>query len=485
MNEQQHVVSKQGGWAFGLICAFFLISRLLLLNYNEAEFTDGYAFIGWSFTFSSDFPYYVSGKYLPAYPLLIRLLSPFLDPIVSGRLISTFAGFLCLLPLYRLCLEVYGRRAALLASILFTVSAQILFLTTRVLSEPLFLVFSLATVLQANRLFSNSDMDSLPWLILFSGLATLTRPEGLAFAPLWILGLFRAVYLRRSKPVLWSIAPALLWLLALWMIYSGGSGYGNEMQRSLHSLSPTRFLMYSLTYIEIYPYLIFYPLFILFIYNQFRELTVKRRVLLLLVVYVHFAFLAVISVHWAWSTRLLALPMSLLLVEAAAGIERLENSAPKWLSNGWTVVSILGSIVFALVTLHFQKETFSDFKQTGEYIRSNFSDARIFSNDPFKESYYTRGNVNRYVPDHAYQQDDIIVLHSFYSHDLDQQLKSLEKRYQIEVLFRAESTVVPLIANTIITEASNTAWIASQRFYAQKFSGIVLRVKRKVKDGPA
>ena len=139
-------------------------------------------------------------------------------------------------------------------------------------------------------------------------------------------------------------------------------------------------------------------------------------------------------------------------------------------------VSILGSIVFALVTLHFQKETFSDFKQTGEYIRSNFPDARIFSNDPFKESYYTRGSVNRYVPDHDYQQDDIIVLHSFYSHDLDQQLKSLEKRYRIEVVFRADSTVVPLIANTIITEGSNTSWVASERFYAQKFTGIVLKV---------
>jgi len=251
--------------------------------------------------------------------------------------------------------------------------------------------------------------------------------------------------------------------------------------------------MYSLTYIEIYPYLIFYPLFILFIYNQFRELTAKRKVWLLLVVYVHFAFLTVISAHWAWTTRLLALPMSLLMVEAAAGIEQLENRTPKWLSKGWTAVSILGSIVFALVTLHFQKETFSDFKQTGEYIRSNFSDARIFSNDPFKESYYTRGNVNRYVPDHAYQQGDIIVLHSFYSHDLDQQLKFLRKRYRIEILFQADSTVVPLIANTIITKGSNTAWVASQRFYAQNFTGIILRVlgtknigfRRKVKDGPA
>ena len=60
--------------------------------------------------------------------------------------------------------------------------------------------------------------------------------------------------------------------------------------------------MYSLTYIEIYPYLIFYPLFILFVYNQFWEVTAKRRVWLLLVVYVHLAFLAVLSVHWAWTT---------------------------------------------------------------------------------------------------------------------------------------------------------------------------------------
>jgi len=54
MNEQQHVVSKWGGWGFGLIFVSFLVSRLLLLNYNEAEFTDGYAFIDWPFHFLSE-----------------------------------------------------------------------------------------------------------------------------------------------------------------------------------------------------------------------------------------------------------------------------------------------------------------------------------------------------------------------------------------------------------------------------------------------
>jgi hypothetical protein len=79
--------------------------------------------------------------------------------------------------------------------------------------------------------------------------------------------------------------------------------------------------------------LIFYPVFILFIYNQFREFTAKRRVWLLLVAYVHLAFLAVISAHWAWTPRLLTLPMSLLLLEAAAGIEQLEN-APEFDEKG-------------------------------------------------------------------------------------------------------------------------------------------------------
>ncbi len=474
--QQQDGISKQSVLPFYLICALFLASRLLLLNYNQAEFTDGYAFINWSFSLSADGFYHVSSKHLPVYPLLIRLPAWFLDPIVSGRLISTFAGFFCLFPLYSLCLEVYGRREALLASILFTISAQILFLTTRVLSEPLFLAFSLATILHAFRLFSDSDTDSLLWLILFSGLATLTRPEALVFAPLCIFGIYRAVHLRRTRPLVLSIAPLLLWFLGAWMIYQGGSSYGNDMLRSVHSLSPGRLLRNSWTYVWVYPYLVFCPLFLFAVYNQFRGFTSKRRVWLLLVTYVHCGFLALFSVHWAWTTRFLTFPMTLLFVEVAAGIERFADRAPKFLSKVLIAASITGSVLFAMVALYYQRDTFGDIRRTGEYIRSNLPGSRVFSNDQFKESYYTGSKVFRYVPHRVYRSDDIIVLHSFYSHDLDEQVQLLAAGYRIQELFRTDSVVVPLLANTIITQGSNTPAVASRLFQAQEFTSIVLRI---------
>ena len=479
-----HVVTMNGQWneqkgggAFGLICVLFLASRLLLLNYNEAEFTDGYDFIVWSFKFAPDFPYHDLKFRLPAYPLLIRLPAQFLDPIVSGRLISPFSGLLCLLPLYKLCVEVYGRRAALLTCILFTVSALILFLTTRVLSDSLFLFFALATVLYAFRFFSRSETDSLPWVVLFSGLASLTRPEGLVLAPLWIAGLFRAIQLRLSKTVLVSMFPFLLWLVAIWLIVPGETGYGNVMRGSFRSLDPARFFLHAWTYLKIYPYLIFYPLFIFFVYNQFREMTTERRVWLVLLLYVHLAFLTVISVHSIWTTRFLVFPMTLLLVEAAAGMDRLENHAPKWLSKGLTILCILGSVVFAMVTLHFQKEMFANFRRTGEYLRSNFQDARIFSSNRFKESYYFGKKMKAYSPDFVYQEGDVITLHFSEGSDKEEELKLLRTRYQAEILFQTDVFVIPMLANTIVTKGTNTPGVVTQRFHPQKFTGIVLRIR--------
>jgi len=204
--------ADRGVRPFFLICAFFLVSRLLLLNYNEAEFTDGYAFLDWSWSpqikLTDDLP----SERLPAYPVLIQLFALFLDPIFSGRLISAFAGFLCLFPLYALASELYGARAALLASVLFTVSAQIVFLTTRVFSEPLFLAFSLAAILHALKLFRDNNDSSLPWLVLFSGLSVWTRPEGFAFAPLIILGFVLLVRRRRRRSLFRSLVPLCLWL---------------------------------------------------------------------------------------------------------------------------------------------------------------------------------------------------------------------------------------------------------------------------------
>ncbi|MCI0414936.1 glycosyltransferase family 39 protein [bacterium] len=448
------------------------------MNYNQAEFTDGYAFLKWFISFGGENFFDVSSKHMPVYPLLIKIPALFLDPVLAGRLISALAGFFCLFPIYQLCLEVYGERTALLATILFTVSAQILFLTTRVLSEPLFLAFSFTAILHAFRLFSDQKINSLPWLILFSGLAGLTRPEGLTFVPLWIFGLIQAFRRRHFKSVLLSLPPLLLWFGYMLIVPQGGATYGSDMSRSLHSLSSWRLFRNLWMYVEIYPYVIFFPVLIFAGYNLFSELTPKRKVWLMLIAYVHVSILTVLSVFWAWTTRFLALPISVLLIEAAAGMDRFANRLPKWFSKCLIFATIVGSSVFAMIALHYQKDTFADIKNSAQYIRSHFPDSRIFSNDPFKVSCYTNGEVNKYEQKPIYRSGDIIALHSFYG-DLERDVTWLTTHYQVEEVFRTDSVVIPVLANTIITKGSNTPEVAARRFHGQTFTSVVLRISGK------
>jgi hypothetical protein len=120
--------------------------------------------------------------FFPLYPLLTGGLGRFLlgHALLAGVVVSVVAGAIAFVMLHRLGTRLVGRDAAMRAVVLLAVFPTSFFLGA-VYSEALFLALALSTFLLAER-------GRLGWAAVATGLALLTRSQGLALLP--ALGLF-------------------------------------------------------------------------------------------------------------------------------------------------------------------------------------------------------------------------------------------------------------------------------------------------------
>src|SRR5688500_16306954 len=63
----------------------FFLSRFGLIWVNEAEFTDAYQLLTWTF----DHPV----RWHPLYPILIKPVTALLEPVLAGRVLAILSGF--------------------------------------------------------------------------------------------------------------------------------------------------------------------------------------------------------------------------------------------------------------------------------------------------------------------------------------------------------------------------------------------------------
>jgi hypothetical protein len=446
----------------------FLLSRLALLWYNDAEFTDAYEFIRWSLG--------QPGKRHPLYPMLIDVVSSAMDPIVAGRLISSLAGLLCLPSIAALSRRLYGSAAGWIACLLFTVSAQVLFFTSRVLSETLFLCVCLPALLYFIRSLEEDKARNLAWLMIFSGLAALIRPEALIFLPLILVALLSHIHRKLWKNLV-PVVPALIfWFLYfLWSRYFSNLGYQSEIAFSLKTGTTAKFLSYLFAYIDVYPYSAFYPVFLLAFLGIFGS-SPQPRSWVLLLLYIHVAIFLVITIHQAWSTRFLLLPVILILITAAGMLRELGRKMPirRWITL--LICTTLSSLAFGAWALHAQKQTYSDIKDSAVFLHELKTDHSIYSDETIKITYYLGRDVNTYRSNAEYRKGDIITLHSFHT-PLLHELHNLSQRYQLQYLFTSESHIRPVLANTLLERQQTNLPVALlERFRLQNFYSVVVEV---------
>lgn len=459
---------------FVFIFSAFILSRLTLLTFNDAEFTDGYLYIQWSFD-------QLELRH-PLYPLFIQVFTPVFDPVVAGRFVSSLAGLISLAILYSISLRLYGKTGAAITAALWTLSPMILWIHSRVLSESLFLMFFLAALLYFLRTLEEQRWEHLCLQIFFSGLATLTRPEGLAFAPLLLYSIFHWTQRGDRKSLRYTIPAFIPWaLFGLWTLFSG-LGYSKIMESSMEKTSVRDFITYFVVYLESYPYVMCYPVFALAFLGLFRSSTKERSRWLFMLGYFHLIWFLTISIHRSWSTRFLIVPLTLLLVEAAGTLDwlRVRLKFRSW--SILTAVTLLSCGVLALTSLYFQKQIFADVKESALFVREHYNNHRIFSDEKTKVSYYSGNYVHVFQPNTAFNDGDILILNSFYT-PLQREIESLSKRYNLALLHQSNAQTKPVLAN-INTETTNETHSPEKfvwRFQTQRFQSLVIGIASRKK----
>jgi len=119
-----------------------------------------------------------STVYFPIYPMFIRFLSGFIDPLFAAILISNLALIGCLVLLYRITTDIVGDNVIAGRTLIYFVIFPTSFFLMAPYTESLFTLFVLASLYSVSR-------RQFGWVVLWGILSALTRLQGvLLFAPL-------------------------------------------------------------------------------------------------------------------------------------------------------------------------------------------------------------------------------------------------------------------------------------------------------------
>ncbi len=189
-----------------------LVLRIVHWKLTAIMFNDGPTFIGiaksfhegrWAEAFAADFH--------PAYSFFIYL-TYFLIPDweLAGVTVSILASTLSVGGVYLFLRHAFGFRLAWMGTLIYAVQPHALRYGADVQSEGLYLLFFLVGVALLWRAFDEERWGFAAWAGVASGLAYLTRPEGLGLV---IAGLMiAAMGLARRR---WRLGPCVVWCTAL------------------------------------------------------------------------------------------------------------------------------------------------------------------------------------------------------------------------------------------------------------------------------
>jgi hypothetical protein len=117
----------------------------------------------------------------------------------AAQLASLLAGVLLVIPLYLVANELFGPRPAWLAVYLFLLAPRVGPILADVLSEGTFLLFWCSGLYAALRFLRKGSFGWLPLVLVFGGLAYLTRPEGLLLPTALVASLLLIPLLRSTR----------------------------------------------------------------------------------------------------------------------------------------------------------------------------------------------------------------------------------------------------------------------------------------------
>lgn len=172
-------------YTVALLLAFTLAAglRLFLTGYSRCISTDGVYYAGIARQFVTEgSPYHPT--FPPLYPVLIGWLYPLTGNFeAAGRTVSALLGALAVWPAALLAQRIYGVRIACYTAFLVALHPVLVDHGTQVLTEAPFAALMTAALAAAYIALTHGGALSFGTAGIFLGLATLMRPEAIAYVP--------------------------------------------------------------------------------------------------------------------------------------------------------------------------------------------------------------------------------------------------------------------------------------------------------------
>lgn len=461
-----------------ILLPFFLvnlITRMFLLNWNGAEYTDSI------FMMSAD--HFGKAKWLPFYPLLMQLVNFIFNDIeLSGKIVSSLSASLAIFPLFFIVDRIWGRKIGVYILLLYSCSAIIMRWSLHVMTEAPFMLLFLLSTWCLLEFITDMNKSYLRMATLFAALGAITRPEGIIMLPV-LFALYAWQFHKRG----WREFASTIWigiswaLLPLWHILVVGNFlYGNELKGGASDLTLYKLLTYFFSYLDIAPYTVGYPLFVLAIIGIIHAIDNKKISHVLLFCYFILGWISVLPVHAAWSTRFLYPLVPLFLVFAAGGLAFIESKFnPQW-AKKTVMVCMVYSVIFSGAVLVFQRDSYGDIKRSALYLKNNLQQEVVYSDELTKTIFWSNKKVKKYGPNrNNIKAGEYVVLHSFLT-DLQKELSYISQNHQSRIVYSTESLIIPLLADDIVpplqSAVTNRPAIQLYRFTPQKFKSVIVEL---------
>ncbi len=483
---------------FWFLAFMGLLTRLPFLRIFSAETTDGVLCLTY---FSPDLAPTPRFIILPGYPALLWVGQHLGMPDwLWGRLVSSLAGLLFLIPLWKLARRWVPSEMAGIICLMALFSPLLWEWSLQVMPDTLFLAAFWWCLERLVTVYVEKKPTAWWQACLAGAVAAVTRPEGFILLP-WLL--VSGVSLNREGVWKKLGGLALLWagplyfisqkLMTLLYAYQEGMGFTQGAGRIRFPF--VNFIDHFYTYLS-QPLYVFTPLVFWFAVLGLAKMARRsgpegeafRKILLQVYVIVFISRL----IPATYQDRHMMPFLPFLLLAAGYQLESFFESLEQhqgtvrlmfW-KNGVLTLCLAWLALFSSAALISENDSFGDIKRSSEFLKTLPPDARIYSDEVPKTQYWSGRKVE--LMPYLYENTqfnpkpgDIVVLHSFYVPRLSFVDRHLIDVHDAKVLHEEMSMVVPLLTDLMEDpELQNRTMATAFRFKPQFFRSRVYLIRK-------
>ncbi len=496
--------------------AVYFVARIPFLDWYAAPLTDELYIL--------DQTFFGPGRRLPMFPSLIALMRlTGADPWWSAKFISSLAGVLTVVPAFymaqklssdmvrqdpeghaplpelRLGATTLGPAIPWLTAVLVAVSPLLVRWSLRGMTDVVFTMFFTAAVAAAVCWVQEARTNRLGGILAFSGLAMLTRPEGIIALPLLPLLLLAHVWRRRNEGFpavlksllfsVWGWIPWGLWIYWRMVVNSAKGSYASTFSKNLKRIDPAylgdisaHFGGYAFTTIYILG-----PVICLGCLMYFADLLERPNRLRfwsgLGFLYVSAATWFIACVHYFFSIRHMIFIYPTLIVMGVIGLWAFAGRWPRTI-RVLAGVQVACSVLVLTVGLWVTKDTFKDIKEAAIAAQQGGYNGPLRATDyrQKKSGHYFDGKVIRYNSKARLKAGDRVMFDSFTLSEkgVERSVDALKKRYAIQIISDQRARQSQFLTDDItspVKENGKVRRIMSRLFVWQTYRSVVVEIK--------